>query len=64
MIYMIYLAAGLSSRYGSNKLLEIIDEKPMYRHLLDILTVIKEEEPHRYELVVVTAYDEFEDGVR
>ena len=64
MIYMIYLAAGLSSRYGSNKLLEIIDEKPMYRHLLDILTVIKEEEPHRYELVVVTAYDEIEDAVR
>lgn len=60
MIYVIYLAAGLSSRYGSNKLLEMVDGKPMYRHLLDILTIMKEEEPRRYELVVVTAYDEIE----
>ncbi len=64
MIYMIYLAAGLSSRYGSNKLLEMIEEKPMYRHLLDILAVMKEEEPHRYELVVVTAYDEIENNIK
>ena len=64
MFYMIYLAAGLSSRYGSNKLLEEIDGKPMYRHLLDILTVMKEEEPHRFELVVVTAYDEIENDLQ
>ncbi len=64
MIYMIYLAAGLSSRYGSNKLLENVDGKPMYRHLLDILAVMKEEEPHRYELVVVTAYDEIENDIK
>lgn len=63
MMYMIYLAAGLSSRYGSNKLLEMVDDKPMYRHLLDILTIMKEEEPHRYELVVVTAYEEIEKAV-
>lgn len=64
MFYMIYLAAGLSSRYGSNKLLEMVDGKPMFRHLLDILTIMKEEEPHRYELVVVTAYDEIEESVK
>ena len=64
MFYMIYLAAGLSSRYGSNKLLEMVDGKPMFTHLLDILTIMKEEEPHRYELVVVTAYDEIEDYVK
>ena len=64
MFYMIYLAAGLSSRYGSNKLLEMVDGKPMFTHLLDILTIMKEEEPHRYELVVVTAYDEVEDYVK
>lgn len=63
MINVIYLAAGLSSRYGSNKLLEKVGEKPMYRHLLDILTAMKEEEPHRYELVVVTAYDEICEAV-
>lgn len=33
----------------------------MFRHLLDILTMMKEEESHRYELVVVTAYDEIEE---
>ena len=64
MFYMIYLAAGLSSRYGSNKLLEMVDGKPMFTHLLDILTIMKEEEPHRYELVVVTAYDEIEEYVK
>ena len=64
MFYMIYLAAGLSSRYGSNKLLEMVDGKPMFSHLLDILTIMKEEEPHRYELVVVTAYDEIEEYVK
>lgn len=64
MINIIYLAAGLSSRYGCNKLLEQVGDKPMYRHLLDILTVMKEEEPHRYELVVVTAYDEIEEAVK
>ena len=64
MFYMIYLTAGLSRRYGSNKLLEPIDGKPMYRHMLDILTVMKEEEPHRYEVVVVTAYDEIEEAVK
>ena len=36
----------------------------MYRHLLDILTVMKEEEPHRFELVVVTAYDEIEEALQ
>ena len=64
MFYMIYLAAGLSSRYGSNKLLEMVDGKLMFTHLLDVLTIMKEEEPHRYELVVVTAYDEIEDYVK
>lgn len=64
MFYMIYLAAGLSSRYGRNKLLETVDGKPMYRHLLDILTVMSEEEPHRYEVIVVTAYDEIENAVK
>ena len=64
MVYMIYLAAGLSSRYGSNKLLAEVNGKSMYRHLLDILTVMKEEEPHRFELVVVTAYDEIEEALQ
>lgn len=63
MVYMIYLAAGRSDRYGKNKLLEMIGEKPMYRHLLDILAMMKEDEPRRYELIVVTAYDEIAQAV-
>ncbi|MGN0335306.1 MAG: nucleotidyltransferase family protein [Lachnospiraceae bacterium] len=63
MIHMIYLAAGLSSRYGKNKLLETVENKPMYRNLLDILVIMKEEEPQKYDLVVVTAYDEIKEAV-
>ena len=33
----IILAAGISVRFGENKLLYEIDSKPMYRHILDIM---------------------------
>ena len=39
-IALIYLAAGNSRRFGSNKLFYEIDGKPMYRHLLDRLVRI------------------------
>lgn len=35
MIHIIYMAAGMSRRYGSNKLLTPRDGKPLYRHGLD-----------------------------
>ena len=35
------MAAGNSRRFGSNKLFYELDGKPMYRHLLDRLTEIK-----------------------
>ena len=41
MIHIIYMAAGNSRRFGSNKLFYELDGKPMYRHLLDHLTEIK-----------------------
>lgn len=41
MIHIIYMAAGNSRRFGSNKLFYELDGKPMYRHLLDRLTEIK-----------------------
>ena len=56
---MIYLAAGNSRRFGSNKLLYPIDGKPMYRHLLDRLVHICEEKPE-WEVLVVTQYEEIE----
>lgn len=42
MIHIIYMAAGNSRRFGSNKLLYELDGKPMYRHLLDHLIEIKD----------------------
>ncbi len=37
MIHVIYLAAGQSRRYGSNKLLEPRDGRPLYRYGLDAI---------------------------
>jgi CTP:molybdopterin cytidylyltransferase MocA len=34
---LIYLAAGLSTRYGSNKLLALVNGQPLYQHGLAIL---------------------------
>lgn len=42
MIHIIYMAAGNSHRFGSNKLFYELDGKPMYRHLLDHLIEIKD----------------------
>ncbi len=37
MIHLIYLAAGHARRYGSNKLLTVWGDQPLYRHGLDTL---------------------------
>ena len=42
MIHIIYMAAGNSRRFGSNKLFYELDGKPMYRHLLGRLIEIKD----------------------
>ena len=42
MIHIIYMAAGNSRRFGSNKLFYELDGKPMYRHLLERLAEIKD----------------------
>lgn len=42
MIHIIYMAAGNSRRFGSNKLFYELEGKPMYRHLLDCLIEIKD----------------------
>ena len=67
MIHIIYMAAGNSRRFGSNKLFYELDGKPMYRHLLDCLVEIKD----RYnnsesynpliDITVVTRYREILD---
>ena len=64
MIHIIYMAAGNSRRFGSNKLFYELDGKPMYRHLLDHLTEIKnrynksKSDSQTIDITVVTRYRE------
>lgn len=57
MIYIIFMAAGNSRRFGLNKLLYMLDGKPLYRHGLDCL--LRAAENHRdCKILVVSQYDE------
>lgn len=63
MIHIIYMAAGNSRRFGSNKLLHIWQGKMLYRHTLDMLSdivssrKINEDIDYDITLTVVTQYD-------
>lgn len=63
MIHIIYMAAGNSRRFGSNKLLHIWQGKMLYRHTLDMLSdivssrKINEDIDYDIALTVVTQYD-------
>nr|WP_307999514.1 NTP transferase domain-containing protein [uncultured Merdimonas sp.] len=59
---LIYLAAGNSRRFGRNKLLYEVDGRPMYLHLLERLMEIADADK-RYELLVVTQYQEIRETV-
>lgn len=59
MIHILYLAAGQSRRYGSNKLLEIRDGKPLYRHGLDAIRNAMEDRKD-CTLRVITCWQEIE----
>lgn len=67
MIHIIYMAAGNSRRFGSNKLFYELDGKPMYRHLLDHLAEIKnrynksKSDSQTIDITVVTRYREILD---
>ena len=67
MIHIIYMAAGNSRRFGSNKLFYELDGKPMYRHLLDRLAEIKnrynksKSDSWTIDITVVTRYREILD---
>ena len=53
---MIYLAAGNSRRFGSNKLYADLDGKPMFLHGLEALEQVLCKDPDT-ELTVVTEFD-------
>ena len=67
MIHIIYMAAGNSRRFGSNKLFYELDGKPMYRHLLDRLAGIEnrynksKSDSRTIDITVVTRYREILD---
>ncbi len=56
-IHMIYLAAGNSRRFGSNKLLYSFRGLPLYQYGLKQLRELLEKNEN-YTLDVVTQYDE------
>lgn len=60
---MIYLAAGSSRRFGSNKLYHEIAGKPMFQYGLDMLCRVLEERRDT-TLVAVTNYDLIKDYVQ
>lgn len=54
-INAVLLAAGSSSRFGSNKLMHPVKGKPMIRHMVDGVLSIKES---FHRVILVTQYDE------
>ena len=62
-INMIYMAAGNSRRFGSNKLLYELEGKPMYRHFLErLLRICGRHDGWR--VFVVSQYGDLLSGVR
>lgn len=55
--HVIFLAAGNSRRFGTNKLLYLYNGKPMYRYGLDLLTDLCKDRKD-CSLLVVTQYEE------
>ena len=64
MIHVIYMAAGNSRRFGSNKLLYLYEGKPLYRHGLDLLLELKQEMGEKMSVTVVTQYPEILEEVQ
>lgn len=64
MIQAIYMAAGNSRRFGSNKLLYLYEGKPLYRHGLELLLKLKQEMGEKLTVTVVTQYPEILEEVQ
>lgn len=59
----ILLAAGNSMRFGKNKLLYLLDGKPMYRYILELLYKQKQDKVLEH-VIVVSQYDEIFADIR
>ena len=55
-ISLIYMASGRGKRFGSNKLVTLLDDKPLYQYGLNTLYTVSK--AHAWPLLVVTAYTE------
>ncbi len=55
--HLIYLASGSSRRFGSNKLLHLLDGKPMFRYGLETLAAVASRQEN-CTLTVVSRYAE------
>ena len=61
MIHILYLAAGQSRRYGSNKLLDRYNGKPLYRYGLETIRSVVQNRKDG-TLTVVTCWQEIADA--
>ena len=61
--YIVYLAAGNSRRFGSNKLLYEFQGKKLYRHGLDKLISLQEK-CENLSIMLVTQYEEIYEETR
>lgn len=61
---LIVLAAGFSRRYGTNKLLELLDGKPMYLHTADRLEALLKKREDIRSLTIVTRYAEIREEMK
>lgn len=61
-VRLIFLAAGNSRRFGSNKLLHPLKGKPMYSYGLEVMKSLLKED-HDLELCVVTRFEDIHNEV-
>lgn len=63
-VHLIYMAAGNSRRFGSNKLLHKLAGKELYKYGYEVIKeVAKNQDLYRTNLTVVTQFDEVSDYV-
>ena len=62
--HMILLMAGFSKRFGENKLLYMIDGKPMYRYIAEVLTAVLRDQAVTVSLTAVTQHEAVRSGLK